>query len=308
MFGLKRVCFLCHLFVLIVKDVMSWVVPPKKKSIGDDVILITGGGRGIGKKLVLEFATHQPKHIIIWGRTEECLAATVSEVRKMNINCSYMICDVSSREEIYSMAKEVEAKFGNVTLLVNNAGVVFPNSVLESSPQQTEQTIRTNVLAHFWTIRAFLPPMLEQKRGHIVNMSSMLGWAGLNGASDYCSSKFAACGLSEALYDELTRDGDSGVTVTAVYPYHVDNSMFAGVATRFPSLFPSIKEDYVALKIVEAVLTNRNKVLLPKLMYAVAFFYSIAPVAAVTSIMKLLGVNKAMEQYHDHHRKLHGHS
>ncbi|KAH9514107.1 hypothetical protein Btru_030263 [Bulinus truncatus] len=210
--------------------------------------------------------------------------------------CANIIC----RNEA---AKEVEAKFGPVSLLVNNAGVVFGNSILSSDPTETEMTFRTNTLAHFWTVRAFLPGMIKQNKGHIVAVSSMLGLTPLNGAGDYCSSKFAASGFMESLREELKSLNASGITVTTVYPYHVDNNMFAGISTRFPALFPAINEDYLAHKIVDAILTNREKVIVPKLMYFVAFFYSIAPVSAIAAIMRFTGVHKAMDQFKQHHKK-----
>ncbi|KAH9514113.1 Short-chain dehydrogenase/reductase 3 [Bulinus truncatus] len=288
--------------IIVVKDIGQWLWPLKRETL-HDIILITGGGKGIGRKLALTFAKYRPKHIILWGRTETALSQTAREVQDLNINCTYMICDVSSREQIYFLAKEVEAKFGPVSLLVNNAGVVFGNSILSSDPAETEMTFRTNTLAHFWTVRAFLPGMIKQNKGHIVAVSSMLGLTPLNGAGDYCSSKFAASGFMESLREELKSSNASGITVTTVYPYHVDNNMFAGISTRFPALFPAINEDYLAHKIVDAILTNREKVIVPKLMYFVAFFYSIAPVSAIAAIMRFTGVHKAMDQFKQHHKK-----
>ncbi|CAL1532886.1 unnamed protein product [Lymnaea stagnalis] len=296
--------FVGEIIFIIFKDIIHCFLPQRRKCLyEDEIILITGGGRGIGRKLSLCFAKFHPKHIILWGRTQSTLSKTAKEVQDQGVNCSYMVCDVSSREQIYSLGKEVEAKFGQVTMLINNAGVVHPNSILNSNPEETEKTFRTNVLAHFWTTRAFLPGMIKQNRGHIITISSVLAITALNGASDYCSSKFASSGFSEALQDELKSTGVSGVKVTTVYPYHVDNDMFSGISTRFPQIFPAINEDYLSEKIVDAILCNREKLIVPKLMYLVALFYSIAPVSAVIPIMKFTGVHKAMDQFHEHHKK-----
>ncbi|XP_059179098.1 short-chain dehydrogenase/reductase 3-like [Physella acuta] len=295
--------FVWRLFTIVFNDIVNWFASGSIKTVDNEIILITGGGRGIGRKIALGFARLHPKHIIICGRTQSSLLQTAKEVQEQGVNCAYMVCDVSSREQIYSMAKEVEAKFGQVTMLINNAGVVHANSIINSDPAQTEATFRTNTLAHLWTTRAFLPGMVKQNKGHIVTISSMLGLSALNGAADYCSSKFASSGFTEALRDELVSSGHLGIKVTIIYPYHVDNEMFAGITTRFPSLFSPINEDYLAQKIITAILTNREKVIVPKLMYLVALFYSISPVSAVTPIMKFTGVHKAMDQFHENHHK-----
>ncbi|GFN92567.1 short-chain dehydrogenase/reductase 3, partial [Plakobranchus ocellatus] len=174
---------------------MNWL-KPREKSLTEDIILITGGGKGIGRSLALEFAKKQPKHIILWERNQSALSDTAKDVQKLGVNCSFMICDVSLKDQVYTMAKEVQAKFGNVTVLINNAGVVNPGSFLVKKIEAIEKTINTNTYAHFWTTRAFLPSMIEQNKGHIVTISSMLGLAGLNGVVDYCISKFAVTGLS----------------------------------------------------------------------------------------------------------------
>lgn len=78
------------------------------------------------------------------------------------------------------------------------------------------------------TVQEFLPAMLETNYGHIVNMNSVLGFTGLAGAADYCASKFAASGFSEALRMEISTTGQTGVMVTDVHPYLIDTDMFAG--------------------------------------------------------------------------------
>nr|KAI8731991.1 short-chain dehydrogenase/reductase 3-like [Biomphalaria glabrata] len=285
------------------KDLCQWLVPPKQETLHDAVILVTGGGKGIGRKLALYFAKYHPKHIILWGRTKTALSQTAKNVQDLNVNCSYMICDVTSREQIYSLAKEVEAKYGQVTMLINNAGVVHGNSILSSDPADIENTFRTNTLAHFWTVRAFLPGMINHNCGHIVTVGSLLGLTALNGAADYCSSKYALTGFTESLREELKSMNCTGITVTCVYPYHVDNDMFAGITTRFPSIFHPINEDYLVGKIADAVLTKREKIIVPKLMYLYALASSITPVSAISSVMKFTGVHKAMDQFRQHRKK-----
>ncbi|GFS22589.1 retinol dehydrogenase 10 [Elysia marginata] len=289
--------FVRTLCFILWKSIVHWL-KPSEKDLTEDVILITGGGRGIGRSLALQFAQKQPKHIILWERNEAALSHTAKEVQMLGVNCSFMVCDVSSKDQVYALAKEVQAKFGHVTILVNNAGVVNPGSFLVNKNEKIEQTLHTNTFAHFWTTRAFLPSMIESNRGHIVTVSSMLGLAGLNGVVDYCTSKFAVTGFSEALKMELRDMGVTGVNLTTVHPYLVDNAMFAGATTRFPSLFPPVTEKYLSQKITAAVLSNRSVLCVPKLMYFVVLFYCIAPVSAVLAVMKFLQVNKTIDNLH----------
>ncbi len=84
----------------------------------------------------------------------------------------------------------------------------------------------------FQTLKAFLPSMIENNKGHIVSISSVLGLMGVSGAADYVSSKYSSTGLSEALLDELKSQRKNGVKVTSVHPYHINNAMFEGLETR----------------------------------------------------------------------------
>lgn len=99
-------------------------VAPKLRDLSRESVLITGGGRGIGRHLAREFAERGARKIVLWGRTEKCLKETTEEIRQMGTECHYFICDVGNREEVYQMAKAVREKVGDITILVNNAAVV----------------------------------------------------------------------------------------------------------------------------------------------------------------------------------------
>ena len=88
---------------------------------------------------------------------------------------------------------------GDVTMVINNAGVVSGRPLIQCSDESIQRTFDVNVLAHFWIIKAFLPAMIEKNSGHIVNIASAAGLVGAAGLVDYCSSKFAAVGLHESL-------------------------------------------------------------------------------------------------------------
>merc|ERR1712142_1260025 len=130
------------------------------------------------------------------------------------------------------MTKE---EVGPVTILVNNAGIVSGTSVLDTPDSKIVKTFEVNILAHFWTIKAFLPDMIKHKLGHI----------GTNKLVDYCSSKFAAVGLDEAFRVELFVQGHSDyIKTTVVCPYYISTGMFAGVQSKIiPILVPEFVAD-----------------------------------------------------------------
>merc|ERR1712192_318767 len=87
---------------------------------------------------------------------------------------------------------ETKEEVGPVTILVNNAGIVSGNTILDTPDNKIVKTFEVNVFAHFWTIKAFLPDMIASKSGHVMNIASLAGHAGANKLVDYCSSKYAA--------------------------------------------------------------------------------------------------------------------
>ncbi|KAK6175704.1 hypothetical protein SNE40_014104 [Patella caerulea] len=294
--------FFYTLFRIIVRSAFFFVLPKTVKDIGDDVIVITGGGKGIGKAIALQFAKYHPSHIVLWGRTEANLQSTAKHVRECGVKCTPMVCDVSQKDMIYKCAKDIQSTIGEVSILVNNAGVVYGQSILESSEENIENTFQVNTLSHFWTMKSFLPGMMNKNRGHIVEISSVLGLMGLRDAADYCSSKFAVTGLTESLYDELGCIPNNNIHITSIHPYMVANDMFSGLRTRLSWLIPPLAEEYVAKRTVEGVLTNRNKVILPRAMYLIILITSLMPIKVQQLMVKLTGADQAMANFHGNQR------
>lgn len=115
--------------------------------------------------------------------------------------------------------------------------------------------------------KEFMPNMLEKNHGHIVTVASMAGHFGTAGLCDYCASKFAVVGFDESLRNELERMKKTGVKTTVVCPYYIKTGMFDGVKSN---MIPLLKPEYVADKIVEAVLTDQKVLMLPRIMYLIS--------------------------------------
>lgn len=302
LFTIFSVLTVLRVVYIIVKCVILRVFPKKYKSIADDIILITGGGRGIGRQIALKFAKRKPKHIILWGRNEEPLRRTADDVLTHGVPCTIFTCDVCNRETVYKRVEEIKETIGDVTILVNNAGVFNGASVLDDTVDNIQKTFASNALAHIWTYKAFLPGMISQARGHIVTISSMLGMMPLKGASSYCGSKFASTGMAEALDLELL--DYPFIHLTTVYPYQVANEMFKGLKLRFPWLIPALSEELVANATVSAVLTNQKSVLMPAIMYILVPCLSLFPARAMAPFYKFLGVSSALDEIMEKNTKV----
>lgn len=279
----------------IVKATVCWFLPSRRRDLTGDVVLITGGGRGIGRHLAKEFAVRGAKKLILWGRTEKCLKEACEEIALMGTECHYFVCDVANREEVYKQAKVVREKVGDVTILVNNAAVVHGKSLLDSDDDAILKSQHINTMGQFWTTKAFLPRMLELQNGHVVCVNSILSLSPIPGAIDYCTSKASSLAFMESLTLGLL--DCPGVGCTTVLPFHTNTEMFQGMRVRFPQLFPPLKPEVVAQKTVDAVRTNKAFVYLPWTMHALVILKSMLPQSALEEIHKFSGSYTCMNTF-----------
>ncbi|XP_030632818.1 short-chain dehydrogenase/reductase 3b [Chanos chanos] len=279
----------------IIKAGVCFLLPSKRKSLTGEVVLITGGGRGIGRHLAKEFAKQGAKKLILWGRTEKCLKETCEEINLSGTECHYFLCDVANREEVYKQAKVVREKVGDVTILVNNAAVVHGKSLIDSDDDALLKSQHINTMGQFWTTKAFLPRMLELQNGHVVCVNSILSQSPIPGAIDYCTSKASSLAFMESLTLGLL--DCPGVSCTTVLPFHTNTEMFQGMRVRFPKLFPPLKPEVVAHRTVDAVRTNTAFVHLPWTMHALVILKSILPQSALEEIHKFSGSYTCMNTF-----------
>ncbi|HVM98210.1 MAG TPA: SDR family oxidoreductase [Candidatus Acidoferrales bacterium] len=258
-------------------------------------ILITGGASGIGRLVALKLAGLGGK-VTIWDINRERLDQTVAEITGLSQQPARgFICDVSQREEVYRVATQTTTAGGSVDILVNNAGVVSGKRFLDLADERIEASFKVNTLALFWVTKAFLPAMIERNSGHIVTIASAAGLIGVAKLTDYSASKWAAVGFDESLRGELEQIAPA-VQTSVICPFYIDTGMFHGVKTRFPSLLPILKEEYVATRIVDGIQRNRRRVIMPWLVYVVAPM-RILPVSLFDWVARFLGVNATMDDF-----------
>jgi all-trans-retinol dehydrogenase (NAD+) len=182
-----------------------------------------------------------------------------------------------------------------VDILVNNAGIVSGKPLLEIPDEAIERTFQVNTLALFWMVRAFLPAMITQRRGHLVNIASAAGLAGTSRLTDYCSSKYAAVGFDESLRLELKRLG-LPIRTTIVCPFYIDTGMFKGVKTRFSWLLPILEPGYVTRRILGAIEGNRARLVMPRFLLVLPLVRLLPP-GPFDALLGFFGVNCSMDDF-----------
>lgn len=164
---------------------------------------------------------------------------------------------------------------GDVSILVNNAGIMPQHEFLHHTENEIRKIFEINVIAHFWMFQAFLPKMIQNNRGHIVALSSMAGIMGFQNLVPYCGSKFAVRGIQEALSEELRAksNGMSNIKFTTIFPYMVDTGLCKKVQIRFEKLMPLLTPEDVAAEIISAQRRELQERSIPgRLFYMNTFF------------------------------------
>ncbi|XP_004435815.1 PREDICTED: short-chain dehydrogenase/reductase family 16C member 6-like [Ceratotherium simum simum] len=281
----------------LLESVVYKIIPKGKKSIVGEIVLITGAGSGLGRLMAIKFAS-LGANLVLWdinqdGNMETCRLAK----EKGDVKVFAYKCDCSNRQEVYRVADEVKKEVGDVTILINNAGVVTGEQFLNTPDHMVERSFLLNVLSHFWTYKAFLPAMIKANHGHLVCISSAAGVAGINGLSDYCASKFAAFGFAESLYLELKVQKKTKIKTTIVCPYFIKTGLFEGCTTKYPLLLPILEPEYVAQKIVNAILEEQVYLIMPKFLNVALLLKQILSTDMMIALVEYLGVDTCMASF-----------
>merc|ERR1712216_199001 len=154
-----------------------------------------------------------------------------------------------------------------------------------------------NATAHFWTVKAVLPAMIEADHGHIVTISSSAGLVGVPGLADYCACKHAVMGFDESIRLEMRKLGKQGVKTTAVCPFFIKTGMFEGAASKGPRLLPLLEPEYAAGKIVRAIRCNQQVLYMPLILHITPLLRAILPVPVFDEVADWFGVLDTMDAF-----------
>jgi NAD(P)-dependent dehydrogenase (short-subunit alcohol dehydrogenase family) len=184
-------------------------------SIENQVAVVTGAGRGIGRAIALELGKLGAK-IVLASRNRSELEETG---RAIGANASVLPANVRKRDELQRLFEQVAGAVGPVDILVNAAGLGIFGPVANFSDEDFETVIETNLRGIFFTCRYVLPSMVERKRGHIINVASIAGKVGSANRAVYCASKFGVVGFTESLAEEVRQ---YGVRASVICPGSTD--------------------------------------------------------------------------------------
>jgi 3-oxoacyl-[acyl-carrier protein] reductase len=185
------------------------------------IALVTGASQGIGRACALELA-RTGATVALAARNEVKLAEVVAEVEAAGGQAAAFALDVSSEESIKAGAKAVLERFGKVEILVNNAGITRDDLMARMKRADWDDVLRTNLTGAFLLTQALLRPMLKNRWGRIVNITSVVGQTGQAGQVNYAASKAGLIGLTRAMAREVA---SRGITVNAVSPGYVETPM-----------------------------------------------------------------------------------
>ena len=178
----------------------------------NSTVLITGASGGFGRHMVLQFAAAAAK-LILTDLTDKALGSIADDAGDALV--AEVVADLSTEDGCETVFAACAREHIVPDILVNNAGIAVAGRLDHVPQDQWEKLIRLNLLAPMRLSSLFLPAMIERGSGHILNISSLAGWAGARGLSSYCASKFGLRGFGEALSADLE---GTGVHVTNVYP------------------------------------------------------------------------------------------
>jgi NAD(P)-dependent dehydrogenase (short-subunit alcohol dehydrogenase family) len=259
---------------------------------GEQIVVVTGGASGIGELLANTLAVRNVNVVVL----------DVNPIVTENYNVTYYKCDVSKWEEVEAISKQIVEEIGHPTVLVNNAGVVQGKLLLDLKPEDIKQTFDVNTLAHFWTLKAFLPEMLKQKSGHIITMSSIMGTVGAAQMTDYCASKAATVSLHESLRYELDhRYKCPKIRTTLVLPGHTQTPMFASARLPTSSFYkffvPSVTPISVVKSVIQALDEQHSRTIFLPFFAHFTPYLQLLPSFARDFCQWVAGADYAMEHF-----------
>lgn len=221
------------------------------------IAIVTGASLGIGRATALALAEHGAC-LALASRNVEALSAFADELKRQGRQVIVIPTDVTQREQVEALVREVVVQWGRVDILISNAGEYIRSPILDLDPADIQRSLDVNFFGGVHCVKAVLPHMLAQKSGHIVFVTSMDGKIGLPLDAPYVSAKFALTGFCEVLRQEVR---DHGISVTNVLPGRVDTLMIEDL--KFSWISPKLAPEAVARAILTGIRKRKPIVIVP---------------------------------------------
>ncbi|MEW9667598.1 3-oxoacyl-[acyl-carrier-protein] reductase [Ammoniphilus sp. 3BR4] len=196
------------------------------------VAVVTGASRGIGRSIALALAESGADVVVNYAGSEQAAREVASEIEKLGRKALVVQADVADSEQVAQLIQQTIEAFGRVDVLVNNAGITRDNLLMRMKDDEWDDVIATNLKGVYNCIKAVTRPMMKQRSGRIINISSVVAALGNAGQANYVAAKAGVIGLTKSVARELA---SRGITVNAVAPGFIETDMTAKLSEEIQS-------------------------------------------------------------------------
>ena len=189
--------------------------------LSDKVAIITGASQGIGRTMATVMS-ESGADVICVARSEDKIKELSSEIENKGGRAIPIACDVGDGDAFSNTIKSVVDQFGKLDILINNAGITRDALLMRMNESQWDEVIQTNLKGAFFGMKAAIRPMMKNKFGRIINITSIVGLTGNPGQANYAASKAGLIGMTQSIAKEV---GSRGITVNCIAPGWIDTEM-----------------------------------------------------------------------------------
>ena len=184
--------------------------------------IITGASRGLGKAIALKLASLGANIVLNYRSSEKEAVEVENEIKEMGVEVISVKGDISKLAEVENLVAVAKEKFGNIDIMINNAGITKDTLILRMKEEDFDSVIDVNLKGVFNCLKSITPIMVKQKHGKIISISSVVGISGNAGQVNYAASKAGIIGMTKSLAKEV---GSRGINVNAVAPGFIETDM-----------------------------------------------------------------------------------
>ncbi|RVE47785.1 hypothetical protein evm_007540 [Chilo suppressalis] len=262
--------------------------PPPLKSVRLETALVIGSGRGVGREIAIQLAK-LGAIVICVDKNKRNNQETVDLVKRKGGSALSYIYDITSKENVETLALQIKKDLGAVTMLFYCCGIPSPRSLLTQPPLDIHETLDLTLTSYFWLIDQFIPDMKAKNHGHVVALTSVAGLSYIKDQMPLSVAQFAVQGLAESLMEDLRINKTDGVHVTLIhiYPFIVNDDS-TDLRLRIPSYFGTITSSQAAASILESVRRNYPEASVPKHLLYLGHLLRVLPRKATVLIRDLL--------------------
>ena len=189
----------------------------------DQVVVVTGSTRGIGKEIAASFA-REGANVVVVSRDQEAASRVSQELVAEGFHAVGFGCDVTNLKSVEEIVNKILDKYNRIDILVNNAGITKDNLLLRMNESDWDQVLNINLRGVFNCTKSVIRPMLKARKGKIISISSVIGITGNAGQANYAASKAGIIGFSKSIAREVA---SRGITVNCVAPGYIQTDMTA---------------------------------------------------------------------------------